>query len=410
MAWDRLITDCRLATMAADGAPYGAIDKGAILIRDGRLAFVGAQSDLPADAFEKSRAIDRLEGRWVTPGLIDCHTHLVFGGNRVSEFEARLKGASYAEIARQGGGILSTVRATREASFDELVTAAGARLTRMVRDGLTTIEIKSGYGLDAETETRMLAAAAALADKYGVRVHKTFLGLHALPPEYNEDRAGYVRLMVEKVLPELAKHKLADSVDAFLESIAFTPQEVRRLFDAARAQGLPARLHADQLCDGGGAALAAEFHALCADHLEYADEAGVQALAQAGTVAVLLPGAFFFLNEKQKPPVDLLRRYGVEIAIASDCNPGSSPMLSPLLAMSMGCMAFGLTPEETLAGMTRNAARALGLGDKTGTLALGKAADIAVWSVEHPAELSYWMGASPCARSYAGGELLFDGV
>lgn len=405
MTWDRLIVDCRLATMIA-GTPYGAIENGALLIRDGRIDFAGAAKDLPFDAWRATKIIDRLDGRWVTPGLIDCHTHLVFGGNRVAEFEARAGGTRYEDIAREGGGILSTVRATRASSEEDLIAGAQARLGQMMREGLTTVEIKSGYGLDRDTELRMLSAARALGRHTGVRVHATYLGLHTLPPESVDDRATYVRFVAEDMLPAIAHARLADSVDAFLESIAFMREEVATVFNAAKKLRMPIRLHADQLCNGGGAALAAEYRALSADHLEYTDEDGVRALAKAGTVAVLLPGAFVFLRETQLPPIEALRRHGVPIAIATDCNPGSSPLLSPLMAMNLACAAFHLTPEEALVGFTRNAARALGLANEIGTLEAGKCADFAVWSIERPSELSYWMGGAPLWRCYAKGQPL----
>jgi imidazolonepropionase len=388
--------------MRDGGTPYGALEDGALLIRDGRIAFAGARGDLPADGAKGAKQTDRLDGRWVTPGLIDCHTHIVFAGDRVADFEARLEGESYENIARRGGGIATTVRATRAASEAQLIEAASPRLAEMQRNGLTTVEIKSGYGLDRDTEMRMLSAAKELGRKCGIRVSTTYLGLHALPPEFAKKRAAYVELVVNDILPTLAKAKLIDAVDAFLETIAFTADEVATFFRAAKALGLPVKLHADQLSNGGGAALAAEFQALSADHIEHTDEAGVKALAKAGTVAVLLPAAFFFLRDTHKPPIDLLRRHKVPMAVATDCNPGSSPTVSPLIAMNLACVLFGLTPEEALAGMTRNGARALGLGD-AGTLENGKAADLAVWNVERPSELCYWMGRSLCERTYVGG-------
>ena len=400
--WDRLIVDCRIATMREGGTAFGAIDDGALLIRDGRIAFVGARKDLPSDSAKGAKQTDRLGGRWVTPGLVDCHTHIVFGGNRVADFEARLKGESYEDIARRGGGIATTVRATRAASEAELIEAATPLLEEMRRNGLTTVEIKSGYGLDRETESRMLSAAKELGRKQGIRVRTTYLGLHALPPEFANKRAAYVELVVNDVLPALAEAKLIDAVDAFLEKIAFTADEVETFFRAAKKLGLPVKLHADQLGNGGGAALAAEFQALSADHIEHTDEAGVKALAKAGTVAVLLPAAFLFLRDTHKPPIELLRKHKVAMAVATDCNPGSSPTVSPLIAMHLACVLFGLTPEEALAGMTRNGAHALGLDD-VGTLEAGKAADLAVWNVDQPAELAYWLGRPLCERTYVAG-------
>jgi imidazolonepropionase len=388
--YDRLLTDCRAATMAPGGAPYGEIRDAAVLIDEGRIAWIGPRADLPTGV--DVRETDRLDGRWVTPGLIDGHTHLVFGGNRAPEFEQRLRGASYEEISRAGGGILSTVRATREADEATLLAQALSRLEGLTRDGVTTVEIKSGYGLDLETERKQLRVARAVGEAGGVRVRTTYLGLHALPPEFRDDRAAFVDLVVDTILPNLAAEGLVDAVDAYCEPIAFTPAEISRLFTTAQALGLPVKLHADQLSDGGGAALAARFGALSADHLEYTSDAGVAALAEAGTVAVLLPGAFLMLRETQAPPVEALRRAGVAMAVASDCNPGTSPMPSMLTAISLACTLFRLTPEEALSGATRHAARALGLQDAIGTLETGKYADLAVWSVEHPAELAYWLG------------------
>jgi imidazolonepropionase len=386
--WDSLWTNVNLATMVAGGAPYGAIENGALAIESGRIAWVGAASELPHRDAEE--VVDGAGG-WLTPGLIDCHTHLVFAGDRSGEFEQRLQGVSYEEIARAGGGIARTVKATREASHAELKDAAARRLACLLAEGVTTIEIKSGYGLDRVTEIKMLEVARSLGASYPVDVRTTFLGAHALPVEFADDRAGYLDLVCAQVLPEVARRGLADAVDAFCEGIAFAPDEVARVFEAARALGLPLKLHADQLSDLGGAALAARFGALSADHLEYASEEGIRAMAAGGTVAVLLPGAFYTLRECRKPPVDLFRRHGVPIALATDCNPGSSPIVSILAILNMACILFGLTPEEALAGVTRHAARALGLDDR-GTLAVGKRADLALWGIHGPAELSYWFG------------------
>jgi imidazolonepropionase len=340
----------------------------------------------------------------VTPGLIDCHTHLVFGGNRAGEFEQRLEGASYESIARAGGGIRSTVKATRLASLEELVEAARPRLRALMRGGVTTVEIKSGYGLDVPSEMKLLEAARALGESEAVRVVPTLLALHALPPEHEESREAFVRLAIEEMIPEAAERGLAKAVDAFCEGIGFAPAEVRALFEAAEEHGLRVKLHAEQLSNLHGAALAAEFGALSADHLEHADEAGVEAMAAAGMVAVLLPGAFYALRETRKPPVELLRRYGVPIAVATDCNPGTSAVLSPTLMLSMACTLFGLTPEEALAGMTRNAAKALGLEAEVGTVTQGKAADLCVWRIERPAELAYWIGLPGPERRILAGE------
>ena len=391
-AWDRLIVNVQLATMTAAGPAYGAIEEGALAIADGRIAWFGGAADLPhRDAGE---VLDGAGG-WLTPGLIDAHTHLVFAGDRSGEFEQRLQGVSYEAIARAGGGIAATVAATRAASADELAAGARARLSRLQADGVTTVEIKSGYGLDRDTEIRMLEVARKLGAEPGIDVVTSYLGAHALPRDHTADRAGYLDLVCDLVLPEIAARGLADAVDAFCEGIAFAPEEVARVFEAARRLGLPVKLHADQLSDLGGAALAARFAALSADHLGYTSEAGVRAMAEAGTVAMLLPGAFYTLRERQKPPVELFRRHGVPMAVATDCNPGSSPVTSLLLAMNMACTLFALTPEEALAGVTRNAARALGLAGDRGTLEVGKRADLALWRVHRPAELGYWLGFGP---------------
>jgi imidazolonepropionase len=397
--YDSVWTNARLATMTAGGAPYGAIEDGAIAVRDGRIAWVGRRGDLP----EGAKAIHDLGGAWVTPGLIDCHTHLVFGGDRAGEFEQRLKGATYEEIARAGGGIRSTVARTRAASEEELLKSAGKRLASLLAEGVTTIEIKSGYGLDVESEAKMLRVARRLGEVHPVTVRTTFLGAHALPPEYQGRQSDYIDLVAGPMLDAVAKEKLADAVDVFAERIAFSREETARVFKAAQAKGLPVKLHADQLSDQRGAALAARFGAMSAEHLEHASEDGVAAMGRAGTVAVLLPGAFYFLRDTRLPPIDLFRRHRVPIAIASDCNPGSSPAVSLLLMLNMACTLFRLTPEEALAGVTRNAARALGLDDR-GTLAAGKVADFVAWDVSHPAELSYWIGANPARSVVRGGK------
>ena len=386
---DLLLTNCRLATMVPGGAPFGAVEDGAVLIENGRIAFAGPRADLPVHNPVETH---RLDGRWVTPGLIDCHTHLVFGGDRSGEFEQRLNGATYEEIARAGGGIVSTMTATRAASEDALYASALSRLEGLKATGVTTVEIKSGYGLDRDSELKMLRVARRLGREAGVRVRTSYLGLHAVPPEHRADRAAYVDKAVDEILPAAHAEGLVDAVDAYCEPIAFSTDEVARLFDRARALGLPVKLHADQLSDGGGAALAARYAALSADHVEHASEAGVRAMAEAGVVAVLLPGAFLMLRETKLPPVDLLRRHGVDMAVATDCNPGTSPVASMTAALNLACVQFRLTPEEALAGATRVAARALGLSDKTGTLEPGKAADLAVWDIERPAELCYWLG------------------
>jgi imidazolonepropionase len=399
--WDRLLTDCRIATMeSAPGNPLGIIDNGAIGIQDGKVVRVGSRTEL---AGSRARDVLSLGGAWVTPGLIDCHTHLIFGGNRADEHALRRAGATYEQIAQAGGGIASTVNRTREASDAELLAPAAMRLDALMKGGVTTVEIKSGYGLDVDGELRLLRCAKALAASEAVRIVPTLLALHALPPEWKDRRIGYVSMIVDELIPAAAEQGLADAVDAFCEGIAFTPEETERVFKAAEAHGLRVKLHAEQLSNQHGAALAARYEALSADHLEFLDAAGAKAMAAAGTVAVLLPGAFYALQEERKPPVQMLRDHGVPIAVATDCNPGTSPLLSPTLAMNMACTLFGLTPEEALLGMTANAARALGLQSEIGTIASGKAADLCVWRLESLAELSYWIGLpGPERRIYAG--------
>lgn len=368
---------------------FGFVENGAIGVTDGRIAYAGAVDGLPTQIAAETI---RCGGLLATPALVDCHTHLVFGGDRAEEFDRRLRGATYEEIARAGGGILSTVRATRGLDVDGLVAAALPRINALKRGGTATIEIKSGYGLDAETELRMLVAATRLGAETGLRIRRTLLALHALPPEHARNRAAYVREVCEHLIPEAARRGLADAVDAFCEKIAFTLDETRAVFEAARAAGLPVKLHAEQLSNMRGARLAAAFGALSADHLEHADEDAVAAMAQAGTVAVLLPGAFYALKDTLKPPVALFRKHGVPMAVATDLNPGTSPVLSPSLMMNMAATLFGLTPEEALAGMTREGARALGLVDETGMLRAGLSADIALWRAGRPEALSYWIG------------------
>jgi imidazolonepropionase len=401
--WDRLLVDCRIATFeAAPGNPLGLIENGAIGIADGKVVRVGKRTEL---AGYRARQVDALDGAWVTPGLIDCHTHLVFGGTRANEHAMRRAGATYEEIAQAGGGIASTVAATKAASADELRESARRRLHALMAGGVTTIEIKSGYGLDTASEIRLLNAGRAIGRDEPVRIMTTLLAAHALPPEAKEGpaRDAYVKMLVDDMIPAVAKAGLATSVDAFCETIAFTPAEVSQVFTAARANGLPVRLHAEQLSNQHGAALAASYKALSADHLEHLDALGARAMASAGTVAVLLPGAYYALQEKKKPPVELLRKHKVPIAVATDCNPGTSPMLSPTLTMNMVCTLFGLAPEEALAGMTINAARALGLAHEVGSIAAGKAADLAVWRIESLAELGYWIGLpGPERRIFAG--------
>ncbi len=395
--WDALWINGELATMAVGTDAYGTISDGAIAVSGDRIAWVGTKEDLPGQPDSLAAEVHDAGGRWITPGLIDCHTHLVFGGDRAREFEMRLEGKSYEQIARAGGGIRSTVAATRAADEGTLVEQAEHRLANFLAEGVTTIEIKSGYGLDLDSEVKMLRAARRLAADHPVTVATTFLGAHAVPPEFEGRQADYVDLVCEQMLPAVAKSGLADTVDAFCETIAFTPEETARVFETARRLGLPVKLHADQLSDLGGAALAAGFEALSADHLEYTSAEGVEAMAASGTVAVLLPGAYFVLGETQRPPIDAFRANGVPMALASDCNPGSSPATSLLLMLNMACTLFGLSPAEALAGVTRNAARALGLGDELGTLGVGRRADFVLWDIGHPAELAYWLGANLCA-------------
>jgi imidazolonepropionase len=390
---DTLWTNARLATMATGRPGMGVIEDGAIAASDGRIVFAGARADLPAGL--AARTVEDVDQRWITPGLIDAHTHLVFGGDRAREFEMRLEGASYEAIAREGGGILSTVRATRAAGEDALFTSARRRLAPLLAEGVTTIEVKSGYGLDVETELRMLRVARAIGRTGDVAVRTTCLAAHAVPPEFKDDRGAYLDMVCEELLPAVAAEGLADAVDGFLEGIAFSAAETERVFAAARALGLPVKLHADQLTNGHGAALAARFGALSADHLEYTDEAGARAMAGAGTVAMILPGAFYTLRETQAPPIGLFRRHGVPMAVATDCNPGTAPMTSLLLAMNMAATLFRMTVDEVMAGVTREAARALGIGGETGTLEAGKACDLAIWDIERPAELVYRLGFNP---------------
>lgn len=398
-----LFRNCRIATLA-DGAPgLGIVDSGVLLVEGGTIRFVGPETDLPETG--EAEIIDAGH-RWVTPSLIDCHTHLVHGGNRAREFEMRLEGASYQEIARAGGGIASSVAATNALSVEELVEAALPRLDALLGEGVSTVEIKSGYGLSVEGELNMLRAARALGHRRPVRVVTSWLAAHALPKEYKERRDAYLAEVVLKGMERARAEALADAVDGFCETIAFSPEEIGRVFDHARALGLPVKLHAEQLSNSGGARLAAGHGALSADHLEYLDEEGARAMAEAGTVAVLLPGAFYALRETRKPPVQLLRDKGVPIAVATDGNPGTSPLSSLLLAMNMASTLFGLTVNESLAGATREAARALGLSHQTGTLEAGKSADFAIWNVESPAELVYRMGFNPLHARIFRGEIV----
>jgi imidazolonepropionase len=399
MRFDRVWFNARLATLAGDG--LGIVESGAVAAKDGRIAFAGPAKDLPT-GWDAAERID-CQGRWITPGLVDCHTHLVFGGDRAHEFELRLNGASYEEIARAGGGIVSTVKATRAATEDELVASALPRLDHLIAEGCTTVEVKSGYGLDLQTEARSLRAARRLADVRPVSITTTFLGAHALPPEANGDKDAFIDKVCHEMLPALARDGLVDSVDAFCEGIAFSPEQTARVFDAARAHGLTIKLHADQLSNLHGAKLAADYGALSANHLEYTDEEGAAAMAKAGTVAVLLPGAFYMLRETKAPPVAAFRKVGTRMALATDCNPGTSPLTSLLLTMNMGATLFRMTVEECIAGVTREAARALGKLDEIGTLEAGKSCDLAIWNIERPAELVYRIGFNPLhARVWRG--------
>ncbi|MGI9271769.1 MAG: imidazolonepropionase [Woeseiaceae bacterium] len=398
--WDLLITDARIATMRDDGSDYGLIEDGAIAIADGTLAWVGAQSQLPDNEAADSISV---AGRWITPALIDCHTHLVFGGDRAAEYEQRLGGASYAEIAQAGGGIMSTVRATRAESSNALLVSAVQRTRALMQDGVATIEIKSGYGLDFDNEIKCLKVARELAKTTGLTIRTSLLAAHAVPPEFASDADGYVEFICDTLLPAVAEQELADAVDAYCESIAFSATQVAKVFARARELDLPVKLHADQLSDSGGAALAAQNSALSADHLEYTSSAGVHAMSAAGTIAVLLPGAFVTLKETQLPPVAQLREQKVPIAVATDCNPGTSPLLSVCEAMALASRVFGLTPAESLAGATRIAARALGLSDR-GVIENGQRADLAVWDIAHPRDLSYWMGTQPLSNLFIAGQ------
>ena len=393
MQVDTVWRNARLATLDPARPGLGVIEAGAIACQAGRIVFAGAAADLPA--CDPVVTVD-CDGRWITPGLIDCHTHLVHAGDRAAEFAQRLAGASYADIARAGGGILSTVRAVRIATKADLVQQSLPRLDALLAEGVTTVEIKSGYGLDHAAEVQMLRAGRALGEARPVSVVTSYLGAHAIPPESDAD--SYIARICTEILPAITAEGLADAVDVFCENVAFTPAQAAQVFDAAQALGLPVKLHADQLSDGGGAALAARYGALSADHLEYTSEVGAAALAASGTVAVLLPGAFYTLRETQMPPIDAFRRHGVTIALATDCNPGSSPLTSPLLAMNMAATLFRLTVDECIAGFTRNAARALGRLDECGTLEAGKSCDLAIWNVGSVAELVWRIGFNPLHR------------
>ncbi|CCV06325.1 Imidazolonepropionase (Imidazolone-5-propionate hydrolase) [Mesorhizobium metallidurans STM 2683] len=394
--------NARLATMAESATGLGIVEKGAVAARDGIIVYAGAEAEMPAAVGQGAEIVD-CGGRWITPGLIDCHTHLIHAGNRASEFEMRLAGATYEEVARAGGGIVSSVKALRAAGEDELVAQSLPRLDALIAEGVTSVEIKSGYGLDLENEKKSLRAARRLGEERPVTVRTSFLGAHALPPEAKGDKDAFVDLVANEILPAVAAEGLADAVDGFCESIAFSPEQISRVFDAAKAAGLPVKLHADQLSNLHGAELAARYGALSADHLEYTDEAGAAAMARAGTVATILPGAYYFIRETKKPPIALFRQHGVGMAVATDNNPGTSPLTSLLLTMNMAATLFGLTVDECLAGVTREAARALGLLGQAGTIEAGKSADLAIWDIERPAELVYRMGFNPLhARIWRG--------
>jgi len=401
MRIERLLTNARIATMTPGDTPYGVIEDGAIGLYGDRIAWVGPRDEAPEALFT-----DNLEGRWVTPALIDCHTHLIFAGDRSDEYERRLAGESYTDIAKSGGGIARTVEATRKAGAAELASGALSRLDAFIAEGVGTVEIKSGYGLNYDSELAMLKAARATGLASGMRIVTTLLAAHSIPPEYKGRSGAYIDEVCIPLIREAAREGLADAVDAYCEKIAFSAEETRRLFIAARGAGLPVKLHADQFSDLGGARLVAEFDGLSADHIEYTTEDGIAAMAKAGTVGVLLPGAFYATGETQKPPVDAMRAAGVPMAVATDANPGSSPMLSILTAANMACTLFGLTVEEALAGITRQAARALGLQNEIGTIEKGRKADLAIWDIERPAELVQWIGRRPLHGRILGGEWL----
>lgn len=405
--WDSIWINANIATMDTgddNRAAYAAIKDGALGIKDEKIVWVGSQNDLSDKPENLAREIRDAGSRWITPGLIDCHTHLVYGGNRAAEFEMRLNGASYADIAKAGGGIISTVKATRAATENELYEEALKRLLTLMKEGVTGIEIKSGYGLDTETEAKMLRVATKLRDNLPIDVQRTFLGAHAIPPEFKERSDAYIDVVCREMIPTIAQKKLCDAVDGFCENIAFNTEQIELVFKAAQKYGLPVKLHAEQLSDQGGTKLAARYQALSADHLEYLDEDGIIEMKDSGTVAVILPGAFYFLRETKKPPIDLFRKHNVPMAIATDLNPGSSPVHSLLLMMNMACTLFHMTPEETLAAVTHHAARALGWDDR-GIIKQGYHANLTIWDIEQPAELSYKIGYNPCYRVVQNGTI-----
>jgi imidazolonepropionase len=407
--WDACWLNAQVATFdAARSEAYGIIHDAAIAIANGKIAWIGSQVDLP-DAPEKlAKQIYSAQGQWITPGLIDCHTHLIYAGNRAQEFEQRLQGLSYVEIAKTGGGIHATVKATRLASETELLEQSIPRLKALLAEGVTTVEIKSGYGLDIQNEIKILRVAKKLAELFPVKICATFLGAHTIPLEYKAQPDEYVRIICEEMLPQIATAKLADAVDIFCESIGFNLQQTEKILLAAQKYNFAVKLHAEQLSDFGGARLAAKYRALSADHLEYLSEGGIKMMAANDTVAVLLPGAFYFLQEKQLPPIDLFRKYQVPIAIATDCNPGTSPITSLLLILNMACTLFRLTPEEALLGVTRNAAKALGIDKTHGSLAVGKTADFVIWNIKHPVDLVYQMGFNACSAIIKDGHTVFS--
>tara|TARA_B110000211_G_scaffold71608_1_gene82986 strand:- start:8395 stop:9624 length:1230 start_codon:yes stop_codon:yes gene_type:complete len=403
--WQTLWINVNLATMSDGSNSYGAIENGALAIANGKIAWLGTMSDLSASEYKAEQVIDG-KGAWLTPGLVDCHTHLVFGGNRANEFEMRLEGKSYQEIANAGGGIVSTVTATRAASESELFQSAFKRLAAMHQQGVTTIEIKSGYGLDSENEIKMLQVAGQLAKSLPVTVRKTFLGAHALPAEYQDRADDYIKFVCEDMLPKVASLQLADAVDVFCEGIGFSLAQTEQVFAAAKKYHLPVKVHAEQLSNLGGTALAAKYQALSSDHIEFLDEAGVIAMKSADMTAVLLPGAFYFLRETQLPPIELLRKHKVSMAVATDANPGTSPINSLQLMLNMACTFFRLTPVEALAGVTCHGAKALGLANSKGQLAVGYDADIACWDIKQPAELCYQFGVNPLSQLMQAGKIV----
>jgi imidazolonepropionase len=403
---DSLWLDCRAATMAGSD-PYGVIEKAGIAVVDGNIAWIGLQEQIPDRAAEQAKNVYRLKDAWITPGLIDCHTHLVYAGIRASEFEMRLNGATYEEISAAGGGIMSTVNAVRAATQEELYLASTSRLKAFQKEGVTTVEIKSGYGLDTANERKMLEVIRRLGENFAITVCPTFLGAHALPPEFKGRSDAYVDLVIDEMLPAFAAENLADAVDMFCERIAFTPEQTESVFRAAIKRGLNVKLHAEQLSNQKGAVLAAKYNALSADHLEYVDPEGIAAMASAGMVAVLLPGAFYFLKETRKPPIEQFRQAGIPMAISTDCNPGTSPTTSPLLMMNFACVLFEMTPAEALAGFTIHAARALALEKRVGSLEVGKKADFAIWDISEPAELAYHLGGHRCRSVVKNGSIVF---